>query len=221
MKKKFWFAALLVFALLLIDQCIKIYVKSNLVPGAPNPLLGNWFLIRYIENPGMAFGTTLGASGYAKIALSIFRLIAIGAIAVYIVREIKKGLKFPALIALSMVFAGATGNLIDSMFYDFIFPFDPCFPYNEMKGSGVIEKCQGIIPIEVRNHGFLYGNVVDMFHFQAYWPESMPWVGGKEVFPAIFNFADACITIGISLLILIHRKSIFSWSKKQESDNKA
>jgi signal peptidase II len=169
----------------------------------------------------MAFGTTLGGSIYGKLALSIFRIVAIAGIAYYIWREVKKHIAWPQLIALTMILAGATGNLIDSMCYDFIFPFNPCDSFNQLEGSGIKMDCDqyGIsFPVEVRNRGFLFGNVVDMFQFDAYWPTWMPWLGDKPVFPAIWNVADSCISIGVGLMILFNRKSLFSFKKSSQSE---
>jgi len=215
--KRYWIFLSTLFILLAVDQWLKIYIKTSFEPNQTKYLVGNWFALHYIENQGMAFGTTLGASVYAKLALSLFRIAAIGGIAYYIVKEIKQNVALPQLMALTLILAGATGNLIDSMFYDYLFPFNPCDSYNQLEGSGVKMNCNqfGIsFPVEVRNKGFLFGNVVDMFQFDAYWPSWMPWVGGKPVFPAIWNIADTCISVGVGLMIIIHRKSLFSFKKQ-------
>ena len=217
MSKRYWIFLSTLFILLAVDQWLKIYIKTSFEPNQTKYLVGNWFALHYIENQGMAFGTTLGASVYAKLALSLFRIAAIGGIAYYIVKEIKQNVALPQLMALTLILAGATGNLIDSMFYDYLFPFNPCDSYNQLEGSGVKMNCNqfGIsFPVEVRNKGFLFGNVVDMFQFDAYWPSWMPWVGGKPVFPAIWNIADTCISVGVGLMIIIHRKSLFSFKKQ-------
>jgi signal peptidase II len=215
--KKYWIFLATLFILLAVDQWLKIYIKTSFEPNQIKYLFGNWFALHYIENQGMAFGTTLGASVYAKLALSLFRIAAIVGIAYYIVKQIKKNVALPHLMALTLILAGATGNLIDSMVYDYLFPFNPCDSYNQLEGSGVKMNCNqfGIsFPVEVRNKGFLFGNVVDMFQFDAYWPSWMPWVGGKPVFPAIWNVADTCISVGVGLMIIIHRKSLFSFKKQ-------
>jgi signal peptidase II len=214
--KKHWIALATLLILLAVDQWVKIYIKSTFEPNETRYIFGNWFALHYIENQGMAFGTTLGGSIYGKLALSIFRIIAIGGIAYYILREIKKHIAWPQLIALTMILAGATGNLIDSMCYDYIFPFNACESFNQLQGSGNKMNCTqyGIsFPVEVRNKGFLFGNVVDMFQFDAYWPSWMPWLGGEPVFPAIWNVADSCISVGVGLMILINRKNLFSFKK--------
>jgi signal peptidase II len=221
--KKHWLLIGVVVGLIFADQLMKWYIKWTFQPNETRYLLGNWFALHYIENPGMAFGTTLGSSAYGKIALSVFRILAIGGITYYILLEIKKGITNFSLIALSMILAGATGNLLDSMFYDFIFPFNPCESFNQLQGSGIKMNCTqyGIsYPVEVRNRGFLYGNVVDMFQFDAYWPSWVPWLGDSPVFPAIWNVADSCISVGVGLLLWIQRKSIFTFrSRKSETQD--
>ena len=197
----------IVAAILLIDQIIKVYIKSNFLPDETVSVFGNWFQLRYVENQGMAFGTTFGGSGWAKLGLSIFRLIAIFGIAYYWYKQAERGAKRELLLAIGLVFAGATGNLIDSMFYDFVFPYNPCEPYNWLDGSGVYE-CLSDPTQATRRTGFLFGNVVDMFQFNGVWPEWVPWLGGSSMFPAIWNFADTSITVGI-LMILFRQKSYY------------
>lgn len=219
MKKRIFLVVASVVLLLILDQVVKIYIKTHFSPNETRYLLGHWFALHYIENQGMAFGTTLGSSIYGKLALSIFRILAIGGIVYYVFLEIKKGAKTFYLFSLAMILAGATGNLIDSMFYDFWFTFNPCESYNQLQGSGIKADCNQFgmtYPVEVRNKGFLFGNVVDMFQFDAYWPNWMPLVGGQAVFPAIWNVADSCISVGVAFIILIHRKSIFSFRKKDK-----
>lgn len=200
--------------ILVLDQLIKIYIKSTFAPGEARPLLGDWFVVEYIENQGMAFGTTFGSQVWHKLALSIFRIVAISALIYYWIKQAKKGARLEYLIAIGLVFAGATGNLIDSMFYDFIFPYDPCMAFNHLSGSGIVTDCGFFGDIETRHTGFLFGNVVDMFKFQANWPES--W-GGGEVFPAIWNLADASITLGV-VTIFIRQRSYFPKKKVAETE---
>ena len=183
------------------------------MPGEVRPLIGNWFLLDYIENPGMAFGTTFGSSMWHKLALSIFRIFAIIGICYYWVQQAKRGVKREFLIAVGLILAGATGNLIDSMFYDFAFKYDPCIGYNHLAGSGIKTDCGFFGTIETRHTGFLLGNVVDMFKFQAHWPQWIPWIGGAEVFPAIWNLADFSISSGI-ILIFIRQKKYFPKESK-------
>jgi len=206
-KKKILIVSSVVLLILFLDQFIKVYTKNNFFYGESVPLLGDWFVMEYIENPGMAFGTTFGSKYWHKLALSLFRVGAIVGIAYYFVNQAKKGMRLEFLIALGLVLAGATGNLIDSLCYDFFYEFDPCSPANRMEGSGLYTKCYGI-SWEYRNSGFLMGNVVDMFRFQATWPSWVPLVSGKDVFPAIWNVSDAAITCGVAM-IFIRQKTYF------------
>ena len=221
MKKNLLIVTLVVFALLILDQVIKVYIKTYFHPEEHKYLIGSWFAAHYIENQGMAFGTTFGASIWHKLALSIFRVVAIGFIAYYLIKEAKKGAKLSFLIALGFIWAGATGNLIDSMFYDFFFHFNPCDRFNQLEGSKVMADCKDFgrsFPVEVRHRGFLLGNVVDMFQFDVLWPKWVPYLGGGQVFPAIFNVADASITVGVATLI-IGQRSFFPKNKKPNPEN--
>lgn len=203
--------------ILLLDQLIKIYIKTSFQPYEDVPIFGNWFVIEYIENRGMAFGTTFGNQMWHKLALSIFRILAIIGICYYWYRQAKEGVRREFLIAIGLILAGATGNLIDSMFYDFTFPYDPCMDFNHLEGSGHFIDCKtaiGTMEIETRHKGFLLGNVVDMFKFQATWPQWMPWLGNKEVFPAIWNVADASITTGV-LMVFVRQRAYFPKRKKR------
>jgi signal peptidase II len=215
-KKKLTIVFLIVVSLLIIDQLVKIYIKTSFDSDEVKYVFGNWFALHYIENQGMAFGTTFGSSMWHKLALSLFRVVAIFALAYYIFTEAKKGAKMEFLVAVGFVFAGATGNLLDSMFYDFFFHFNPCEGFNQLQGSGVKMNCTDYgftYPVEVRYQGFLFGNVVDMFQFDANWPKWVPYVGGNQIFPAIWNVADACITLGIFTIIL--RQKVYFPKKKE------
>ncbi len=216
MKKKLTIVGLVVLALLIIDQIVKIYIKTSFSSDEVKYVFGSWFALHYIENQGMAFGTTFGSEMWHKLALSLFRVVAIFGLAYYIFTEAKKGAKMEFLVAVGFVFAGATGNLLDSMFYDFFFPFNPCEGFNQLQGSGVKMNCTDYgftYPVEVRHKGFLFGNVVDMFQFNVNWPKWVPYVGGNQIFPAIWNVADACITLGIFTIIL--RQKVYFPKKKE------
>ena len=193
--------------ILILDQVVKVWVKTRYMnePGGGFNILGNWFVLEYIENQGMAFGTTFGSQVWHKLALSIFRLGAITGMIIYLFKQSKKGAKLEFLIIIGLILAGATGNLIDSMIYDFVFPYDPCMGFNHLEGSGIITDCGIFGQIETRHTGFLMGNVVDMFKFQALWPQWMPVLGGKEVFPAIWNVADGAISVGVVTMLFRQR----------------
>lgn len=212
MKKKLIIAFSVVFAILIIDQIIKIWVKTTLKDEQiPEIELTSFFKISYIENQGMAFGTSFGASVWAKYGLSIFRIFAIVAIVFYMIKQARAKARTEFLIAIGLVLAGATGNLIDSMFYDYIFPFDPCDYRNQLPGSGNFADCALMGKMETRHSGFLLASVVDMYHFTAEWPSWVPWydnspTASNQIFPAIWNTADAAISIGVVMIIIRQRK---------------
>ncbi len=220
MKKPLLFSVILVTVLLLLDQWIKLTIKTQFSPGEFRPLLGNWLALHYTENPGMAFGQTFGASMWAKLSLSLFRIVAIGLIIRYLLKQIKFGTSREFLIVVSLVLAGATGNLLDSMFYDLFFSVDPCIPFNQLAGSGHKAICHAghfNYAVELRHQGFLFGNVVDMFQFNVRWPAGMPLVGGSDVFPAIWNLADFCISVGLFWAI-IRQKKFFPKEVKTDAE---
>ena len=220
MKKKLLLVGIIIVCLLLIDQVTKIYIKTSFSSNETNFILGDWFALHYIENPGMAFGTTFGSEIWHKLALSLLRVVAIIFIGIFIYKEIKKDAKIEYLIAISLIFSGATGNLIDSMLYDFIFPFNPCEGFNQLAGSGIKMNCMDYgfkQTLEVRHQGFLLGNVVDMFQFNFYWPKWVPYFSGQAIFPAIWNIADACITSGV-ILIIIRQKKYFPKKVLQDKE---
>lgn len=220
MRKPLLFSAILVAVLLLLDQWIKLTIKTQFSPGEFRPLLGNWLALHYTENPGMAFGQTFGASMWAKLSLSLFRIVAIGLIIRYLFKQIKLGTSREFLIVVSLVLAGATGNLLDSMFYDLFFSVDPCIPFNQLAGSGHKAICHAghfNYAVELRHQGFLFGNVVDMFQFNVRWPVGMPLVGGSDVFPAIWNLADFCISVGLFWAI-IRQKKFFPKEVKTDAE---
>lgn len=196
----------MVLLILLLDQLLKIYVKTTFQLGEVHPVVGDWFVMEYVENRGMAFGTSFGNKAWHKLALSIFRIIAVIALIYYWIKQAKAGVKLGFLIPLGLIIAGAVGNLLDSMYYNFYFPYDPCFPYNIQEGSGIWTDCDFWGKMETKPKGFLFGNVVDMFKFDATWPKGMPLVGGNPVFPAIWNLADASISIGIIIILIWNRK---------------
>jgi signal peptidase II len=219
-KRKVLIIGCIIFFLLLIDQLTKVYIKSSFSSNETNFIFGNWFALNYIENPGMAFGTTFGSEIWHKLALSLLRVVAIIFIGIFIYKEIKKDAKIEYLIAISLIFSGATGNLIDSMLYDFIFPFNPCEGFNQLAGSGIKMDCMDYgfkQTLEVRHQGFLLGNVVDMFQFNVIWPSWVPYFSGKQIFPAIWNVADACITTGV-ILIIIRQKKYFPKKVLQDKE---
>lgn len=221
MRRKLLITFIFVALLLILDQLIKIEIKSSFSPGESKAIFGDWFLLHYIENPGMAFGTTFGNGVWPKLALSIFRLIAIILIAYYLFKQAKKGASLEFLMVFGLILAGATGNLLDSMFYDFFFPLNPCDSFNQVPGSGIKAMCTDYgfnYPVELRHKGFMLGSVVDMFQFNVNWPSWVPKFGGQPIFPAIWNLADASISVGV-ILILIRQRKYFPKKKKDATEH--
>ena len=191
-------AACIVFLILLADQGLKIWIKTNFYIGESHPMLGHWFYLHFTENEGMAFGLKLGGQ-WGKLALSIFRIIAITGIFWWLYVVTKKGATTLMTVCISLILAGAIGNMIDSAFYGLIFnestymQIATFFP----KGGGYAT--------------FLHGKVVDMFYFpiiETRFPAWVPLYGGEEFlfFRPVFNVADSAITTGVLMLIVFQRK---------------
>ena len=203
-------AALIVVGVLLVDQLIKIWVKTNMTLHEQIEIL-SWFKIVFIENNGMAYGMEIGS----KLVLSLFRVVAISVLGYYIIGQVKLQARWGYLVCLSMIFAGAVGNLIDSMFYGLVFNAS-----SEFYTSYFVPFGTGYAP-------FLMGKVVDMFYFPLIvttWPDWVPFVGGNPYvfFSPVFNFADASISVGVVLLLLFYRKEISEISfKKKVKANEA
>ena len=199
-------AVLIIIAILLIDQIIKIWVKTSMTLHESIHIT-DWFYICFIENNGMAFGMQLGS----KILLSLFRVVAIAALAYYIWLEVKRKTRTGYIVCLAMILAGAAGNLIDCLFYGLI--FNESSPYYV---SYFVPFGTGYAPL-------LMGKVVDMFYFPLIvttWPDWVPVVGGEPYvfFSPIFNFADSAISVGVVLLLLFYRKEIGELSLKKKAE---
>ena len=190
-------AVAIVVAILLIDQIIKIEVKTNMTLGEAKRVT-DWFYIEFIENNGMAYGMKF----INKLVLSLFRLFAIGFIGYYLAKIIKKDVApLGYIVLIAMVLAGAAGNLIDCLFYGLIFDASTPFTVSQF------------VPFGEGYSTILHGKVVDMFYFpiiQTTWPEWVPYFGGSEYvfFSPVFNFADACISVGVVALLLFYRKQL-------------
>lgn len=199
---------ILIVSVLILDQIIKILVKTQMTAHEQVGIVDGFFQLYYIENRGMAFGTTLGAGALPKYALSIFRLAAIVGIGLYIRKLLRENESSKWMIySIGLIFAGAAGNLIDGMFYDYIWDLNPDIAWNwALDGNNNWVVGADGVP-ELRPNGFLLGSVVDMFQFTAKWPSWMPFgLGGEEIFAAIWNLADGAITVGVAMLILNYRK---------------
>ena len=201
-------ATLIVIAILLIDQAIKIWVKTSMTLHESIHVT-DWFYITFIENMGMAFGMQLGS----KIVLSLFRVVAISALTYYIWLEVRRKARTGYIVCLAMVLAGATGNLIDCLFYGMVFNESSPFYVSYFVPFGT-----GYAPL-------LMGKVVDMFYFpliETEWPLWMPFVGGEHFvfFSPVFNFADASISVSVVLLLLFYRKEISRISLSNVTERK-
>ena len=196
-------SALIVFAVLIIDQIIKIWVKTHMY-WHESIKVTDWFYIFFTENNGMAFGMEI----IGKLFLTSFRLVAVALIIAYLAKVIKKNYKTGYIVCLSLILAGAIGNILDSVFYGVIF--------SESTHSAIAH----LVPVGQGYADWLYGRVVDMFYFpiiDTNWPEWMPFVGGEHFifFSPIFNFADAAISCGIIALLLFYSRYLSSETKKE------
>lgn len=199
---------LIISAIIIVDQVLKIWIKTNHPTGEVTRVLGmNWFRLHFIENPGMAWGWKFG-NETGKMVLTLFRLAAVIFGTWYLHRIVKQEYKRGFIICASLIYAGALGNLIDSMFYGMIFDkglkYDPAI-IDYLQYSGVAEFSSN------GYSSFLHGSVVDMLYFplfKGHFPSWMPFVGGDEFefFSAIFNIADASISIGVITLLLFQKR---------------
>ncbi len=168
--------------LVVIDQIIKVLVKTNMELGETIDVIGDWFKLHFVLNKGMAFGMAFGGI-WGKVLLSLFRIVLFVVLFRWI-GNLSRRSDVPAgvLVGLTMITAGALGNIVDCFFYGLI------WPETVMPGAPF---------------AFLFGMVVDMFYFPLFdWPQWMPLVGGNTFFGAVFNFADSCVTCGAIYLLL-------------------
>jgi signal peptidase II len=191
-------AYIIVFLLLLVDQVSKIYIKTNFVLGEEVTVF-NWFKIHFIENEGMAWGTKLPGE-YGKLFLTVFRIFAVAGIAYWLWDTVRNHKSSNYLIvAIALIFAGALGNIIDSVFYGVIF-------------NDSYQQLAVLFSDEPYGTWF-HGQVVDMFYFPIIkdfpMPEWLPFIGGRPFtfFNAIFNVADVAISTGVGILIVFNKKA--------------
>lgn len=192
-------------AVIVVDQIVKIWVKTHMYLGE-DIRITDWFYIYFIQNPGMAFGMEMGS----KLFLSIFRIIAVGALIFYMTRlKCRESIPYGYMVCVALITAGAMGNIIDCAFYGMLFnnPLPPEVATMLPDGGGYAS--------------FLHGQVVDMLYFPLFsfdWPQWMPWIGGEHFifFHPVFNIADAAITVGILVLILFYAKYLGELKKEDE-----
>ena len=192
-------AALIVFIVLLIDQVLKIWIKTHMTLGEQFTVINNLFYIHFTENYGMAFGLELEGS-YGKLLLSLFRILAVGGIGWYLYMLVKQKSHSGLIFSIAFIMAGAIGNILDSAFYGLLF-----------SESSPMDAAT-FMPAEGGYAGFLHGAVVDMFYFNSHF-DHVFWTNGPYTFSfPIFNISDSAITIGV-VVILLFQKRFF---KKEE-----
>lgn len=201
----------LIFSVLLIDQFVKIWIKTHMYLGESYRVSGEWFYLHFVENPGMAFGLQLGGD-YGKLLLSVFRLAAVAGIGYYLWTLFSKQVRPLLQVCVALIFAGALGNILDSIFYGKIFDTSDAWDQNIAE----------FLPAAGGYAGWLHGQVVDMFYFpvmEGQWPAWLPdqmdesyydWVprAGEQFlfFRPVFNIADASISVGVFMLIVFQRR---------------
>ena len=191
-----WLVAALMILLLVIDQVIKIYVKTHFCLGE-SVRIANWFYIDFVENNGMAWGISF----FNKLTLSVCRLVAIIFLLFYIRKLIRCNRRPMYIVLVALIIVGAIGNMIDSTFYGLV--FSASSPY----------YVSYFVPFGTGYESVLMGKVVDMFYFPFFtttWPDWLPWIGGSEFtfFSPVFNFADACVCVGTISILVFMRKDL-------------
>ena len=204
-----WLAFGLIVILIVIDQIIKIEVKTGMYL-RESIHIADWFQILFIENNGMAYGMTFINKG----VLTRFRVVVVSVIGYYIWKVLKEKVRTGYLVCLSMIFAGAIGNIFDCLFYGLIFSESTPFSVSTLVPFG-----EGYAP-------FLQGRVVDMFYFpiiDTNLPDWLPIWGGEHFifFSPVFNFSDSCISVGVVALLLFYRKELSQISLFNHKDEKA
>ena len=193
-KSRSWIVLSVIVLALVIDQVIKILVKTNMSLGESIPVFGDWFKIQFVENNGMAFGMEFQGKAF----LTLFRVVAIVALGWYLnklLKEAKHSLGY--IVCIALILAGAAGNLIDCLLYGEVFT----------SSHGQVAE---FVSFGDGYGSFMHGRVVDMFYFPLFtWPDWIPLLGGNIFFAPVFNFADACISCSVIVMLIWYRKYIF------------
>jgi signal peptidase II len=203
-------AFVIVILVLVLDQVLKIWIKTTMTLGQEIPVLGNWFILHFTENEGMAFGLSFGGEA-GKLMLSIFRIIAAVAIGYYIwYLDRRKSASTGLIVCFALIMAGALGNILDSAFYGIIF------------SQSSYHSPAVLFPEGAGYSSFLHGKVVDMLYFpiiNTTLPDWVPLFGGQnfQFFRPVFNLADASITTGVLALIIFQRKFFARREKKEQN----
>ena len=214
MKKKSVIVTSLIVIIIVLDQVLKFWVKTNMYLGEEINLIGSWFKLQFTENEGMAFGLVFFGGFWGKFILSLFRVVASVGIGWIIYKMIKKDISWGLLIATALVFTGAVGNIVDCVFYGKIF-----------SASQYMGQAATFMPEAGGYAPFLQGKVVDMLQvdlFTINFPDWFPFWGNSSFnfFPAIFNVADSSITIGLFTMVLFYYKSLTAFVASFESAKK-
>lgn len=218
MNRKLLYSIVVVLLVLFVDQALKIWVKTSFVYTHSQSVFGDWFELHFIENNGFAFGKELGGR-YGKLALTLFRLLAVSLLGWYIYTLIKdKENKFRTgyILMVSLIFAGALGNIVDSVFYGVIFS----------ESNYHISTTAEFMPAGGGYESLFHGRVVDMLHFpiiDTFLPDWIPFWGGEhfEFFRPIFNIADSAITGGVLGILLFYRAELKSASTEEKSQEES
>lgn len=210
---------IIVFLVLFLDQALKLWVKGHMCLNEKISIFGDWFVLRFVENNGMAFGMELGGA-WGKLALTSFRVVAVCLLVYYISTLIKN--KMPRLMCASfaLILAGAVGNILDSMFYGMLFSESGVSYHGGSCNSPAV-----FMPVTEGYASFMFGKVVDMFHapmLVGVFPTWVPIWGGQdyEFFRPVFNIADAAISIGVFFLIVFNKKFFGNLTDAAEDDSK-
>lgn len=197
MRLRAFLAVLIPLGIIIIDQIIKIAIKTQFLLGESYEI-ASWFQLRFTENRGMAFGMDFIGTGI----LTVFRLCAVAFFIYVLSKEVKKRAPIGFIVCLAMIIAGAFGNIVDNAFYGLI--FTESAPYYAASFGALPAH---FVPMGQGYGTFLHGHVVDMFYFPLFqWPDWVPFLGGGTFFGAIFNFADTAISVGAAAMILFYYK---------------